>query len=422
MIWKRLKEVAIVAATVILFGVVPLFVFGLGAREGNVPRAYGASAKSQMYVSTSVSMSALPLTSTFAPTITPTLTLTPTLTVTPTPTPTLTLTPTQTPVPTSTSVPIRYFVYCPLSTLSYGWPKLPGVGLHARAPRFCDGEWTKRWYAGEYAPLSSLWRWYPSSAGWKQVNLGKTGPYAYPAIGNPYDCAGSAFVATWGRGVGVWRSESEFTSTVQPAHDPYIYDLAVVGGHLFAATNESGIFSADIQVLSNDPHNARWEERDNGIDEKRIRSLQYSDGHLIAGARGCTLYVSDDEGDSWNKDQVLTGESCNDATVWGAAIAWGRQYAGMDQGKGLWSKGDGERWKQVKGIGDKSVRGVAYDANGGCLYVSTEDAVFYCEQDGCKEFGDLPRAEFREIGTGKRYLMVATVGRGIWYHPLAMCR
>ena len=244
---------------------------------------------------------------------------------------------------------------------------------------------------------------------------------ATPVVVNPTNCA-EAFVATWGSGVYRVTGQNQATPINQGLDELYLYGLVISGQTLYAGTATRGVYKTDIS-------NVNWTAINTGISDLRIRSLYLINDTLYAGGRQCTYYYSNNGGNSWSPETILSGGqggACQDAQTWAIAQVDSVLYAGLGLDKGLYRRSAGGTWTQVSDVPTVTIYRFGLYHYLSHLYVGTYGyGVYTCEGDGrCRP---LPNSG---LGTSNiRGITVAEVpdvyprllagsDDGLWWVPL----
>jgi len=311
---------------------------------------------------------------------------------------------------TATTAYRSFHIYLPLVLRNYppAWSRGSGTSGQFRSPAYCK---SNVWYAGTWD--NGVWKSTDNAQNWSQVIQESRNPL--PVVPNPVDC-NQGFVRVWNDGVYKITGNTA-TAINNGLGELQVYGLVLSGTTLYAGTNTKGVYKTGINNIS-------WQEANTGITEKRIRSLFVFGSEIYAGARDCKLYISSNGGQSWLEQTVLmTG--CGDAQVWSIARAENTLYAGLGLNKGLYARVGGENWSKVTSIPDRTIYGLAHDADNRVLYVSTYGAgVYRCPLDGqgmvtgCTPHNiGLSTLNTCELGIGGGRLVVGS-DDGIWYLPL----
>jgi photosystem II stability/assembly factor-like uncharacterized protein len=144
-----------------------------------------------------------------------------------------------------------------------------------------------------------------------------------------------------------------------------VYDLAISGPNLLAATSGSGIYLSDDE-------GSTWNKTNV---EGGIFSLTTSVNNIFAGSYGM-VYKSANNGEKW--DRFFISE---DGAVYCIAVIDTNIFAGTD-GDGVFLSTDGaENWKAINtGLSDSVV--YSFAVNGTILFAATQNAVFYTVDSG----------------------------------------
>jgi len=203
----------------------------------------------------------------------------------------------------------------------------------------------------------------------------------------------------------------------------YVYGLTVTadGQTLYVGSSAHGVYRTDVS-------NVNWVPINNGVSDLRIRSLYVISDTLYAGSRQCTYYHSDNGGNSWSAETILSGGqggACGDAQVWAIAQMDNVLYASLGGDKGLYRRPEGGTWAQVSDVPEVTIYRFGLHRHLSRLYVGTYgNGVYTCESDGrCRPLpnGGLGTSNIRglavaEISASPRLL--AGSDDGIWWVPL----
>jgi choice-of-anchor A domain-containing protein/uncharacterized repeat protein (TIGR01451 family)/TQXA domain-containing protein len=237
---------------------------------------------------------------------------------------------------------------------------------------------------------------------WQYVNGFSNGEIVYAMA---YDNSGAIYAGTWGGNV--YRSDdggSNWTNIKANLQAGYIWALILNDGVLFAAT-EQGVFKYD---------GASWNEAGlNGID---VHDLAANNGQLIAGTWGYGVYVSNDNGLTWNEmntglgyNLVIQSVTVHNNKLYAASYgggvfkyennAWTKLNVGYDfvwslssnsnalfagtYGSGLYkSADDGATWEKVNNLPALFVYSVVSDLSGKVYVASWTSGVYSSEDNG----------------------------------------
>ena len=194
---------------------------------------------------------------------------------------------------------------------------------------------------------------------------------------NPLNCA-EAFVAVWGGGVHHVTGQNQTEPVNQGLDELYLYGLAITtdGQTLYAGSNSHGVYRTGTS-------NINWVAVNSGISDLRIRSLYLIGDVLYAGGRQCTYYHSNNGGDSWSAETILSGGKCEDAQVWAIAQVDSVLYAGLGLDKGLYRRPAGGIWAQVSDVPAVTIYRFGLHSYLSRLYVGTYGyGVYTCGSDG----------------------------------------
>jgi len=164
----------------------------------------------------------------------------------------------------------------------------------------------------------------------------------------------------------------------QPTNGPYGgYISSVVinsQGHIFVGAYGSGVF------VSTD-NGASWDDVNNGLTDKRIYALAMNAaGHLFAGTRGSGVFRSTDNGNTWT--QKNNGLMNKDILTL-ALNAAGHLFAGTNNGGVFRTMDNGNNWVEVNnGLMKKYVAALAINPAGHLFAGTTAGGVFRSIDNG----------------------------------------
>ena len=316
---------------------------------------------------------------------------------------------------------VRAYVYLPLVVRNYPspWQQAGGTGgISFYDVAVCPSNPLLQ-YAGTTA--DGLYRSTDGGETWQHWALDG---WATPVVVNPLYCA-EAFVTVWGDGVHRVTGYNEAIPINQGLDELYLYGLTVVTEgqtlYLHAGSSAYGVYKTDTS-------NINWVPVNDGISDLRIRSLCIISDTLYAGGRRCTYYHSDNGGNSWIAETILSGGqggACGDAQVWAIAHMDNVLYASLGGDKGLYWRPEGGTWAQVSDVPEVTIYRFGLHRHLSRLYVGTYgNGVYTCESDGrCRPFpnGGLGTSNIRglavaEVSANSRLL--AGSDDGIWWVPL----
>ena len=194
----------------------------------------------------------------------------------------------------------------------------------------------------------------------------------------------SVFLAT--AGDGIWKrslsdmtfiedtttdNRSKWIDTKCPVEFGYdIFDFAITGDYLFAATYEDGIF------VTTD-YGENWFAHNLGLSNKDVRSLVAKDNNLFAGTFGSGVFYSSNYGNSWNK----ANNGIDSSDVMALAINNYFLFAGTDYGI-YRSNNNGGSWEAINSGFPYPRSFITITAKGSSLFAGTYDGIYVSTNNG----------------------------------------
>ncbi|MHB9011907.1 MAG: T9SS type A sorting domain-containing protein [Ignavibacteriaceae bacterium] len=149
-----------------------------------------------------------------------------------------------------------------------------------------------------------------------------------------------------------------------------VSSLVVIGGNLYAGTNDQGIF------LSTD-NGASWNAINNGLTDSSVTSFVNNGNNVFAGTLGGGIFLSTDNGASWN----AVNNGLTDLNVFALAVRGNNIFAGTNNSGVFLSTDNGTSWNDVShGITNAVIKSFAFIGNN--IFAKTFTDVFLSTDNG----------------------------------------
>ena len=239
---------------------------------------------------------------------------------------------------------------------------------------------------------------------WNNVSSGLSGSHVYSLgrIGpDLFATTENAFFISTNEGAN-W-----YTRTTGMPLGLVVYSLLVKGPNIYAGTGGRGVYLSSDEGLS-------WNMIDTGLGFKTVFSLSGTDSEIIAGT-GTGIFISKNGGANWNEiDSGLPSKICRFVQHYGTFI-----LAGTSVGTFI-SSDTGLTWTHV-GSGLLIKAASAFAAYRNTLFVGASNGGVFTSNDGAitwdsvgTELGNLQVTELLIDG----YTLFAATARGLWKRPL----